>query len=72
MDTVKKLECIYLRCNRCFFGHLEEVYDIESVNGFRYKFNEYLKCGNCGKTFKGYEYELDDEDNIINFKLIEE
>ena len=70
MDRTHQLELIYLRCNECF-GHLDEVYDMEIVNGFRYKFNEYLKCSDCGKTFKGYEYEIDEEGNIINFKLIE-
>lgn len=73
MDSLQKLICVHLRCNEneCF-GHLEEVYDIEFVNGFRYKFNEYLKCEKCGKKFKGYEYEIDNTGNIINFKLIEE
>ena len=70
MDRTHQLELIYLRCNECF-GQLDEIYDMEIVNGFRFKFYEYLKCSNCGKTFKGYEYEIDEACNIINFKLIE-
>ena len=69
MNTEYMLELVYLRCDDCG-GHLEEVYNIEFVNGFKYKFNEHLKCDRCGKTFKGYEYEIDDEGNIINFKLL--
>ena len=70
MDTRHQLELIYLRCNKCSC-QLDELYDIEIVNGFRYKFNNYLKCSDCGKLFKGYEYELNEEGNITNFKLIE-
>ena len=70
MDTRHKLELIYLRCNKCS-SQLDELYDMEIVNGFRYKSNNYLKCSDCGKLFKGYEYELNEEGNIINFKLIE-
>lgn len=70
MDIAHQLELIYLRCNKCF-GHLDEVYDLNTVNGFVYKFDEHLKCSECGKIFKGYEYEIDDNDNIINFNLIE-
>lgn len=70
MDMNHQLELIYLRCNKCF-GHLDEVYDMEIFNGFRYKFNKHLKCSDCGKIFKSYEYEIDEDGNIINFKLIE-
>lgn len=68
MYTSYQLENIYLKCDECH-GCLIEVSDLREERHMVYKFFEYLKCDNCGKTFEGYEYEIDDDGNIINFKL---
>lgn len=69
MAIEHKLETMYLRCDECF-GQLEEVYDEGYVEKYIYKTNWYIKCKECGKKFKGYECSIDNEGNIVNFKLI--
>lgn len=65
------LELVYLRCNvEGCDGHLDEIEEWAMTNNLFYSRDQYLKCNKCGKTFKGYEYTIDDNDNIIDFKLI--
>ena len=72
MESIKKLIYVYLRCNEegCC-GHLVEIEEWNMYNKLYYVKDQYLKCNICGKTFKGYEYSIDDNGNIIDFKLIE-
>lgn len=69
MSYNKDLHLRLLRCNEC--GHvLDEIRERENIEGYIIDHFRFFKCSECGKKYYGYEYKINDEGNIIYFRLI--
>lgn len=66
-------------CPRCHRGNIvntplkkEEVFLKGRGCEYIYTTNEYpVRCTSCGEKWRGFEMELDKDDNVISLKLID-